>query len=35
MLSNYMKESNLITVDYDGTLSLDGYTICKKALKYI
>lgn len=35
MLSQYMKDSNLVAVDFDNTLTLDGKTLCKKAKKYI
>lgn len=35
MLSRYMKNSNLVAVDFDNTLTLDGKTLCKKAKKYI
>lgn len=35
MLSQYMKNSNVIAIDFDGTLTLDGKTLCKGAKKYI
>lgn len=34
MLSKYMKKSNIVAVDYDNTLTLDGLSVDKKALKY-
>ena len=35
MLSLYMKESNAVAVDFDGTLTLDGVSLDKGAKKYI
>lgn len=35
MLSKYMKVSNRVAVDFDGTLTIDGKTLCKGAKKYI
>lgn len=35
MLSKYMKSSNIVAVDFDGTLTLDSVRLCKGARKYI
>ena len=35
MLSPYMKDSNAVAVDFDGTLTLDGVNLDKGARKYI
>ena len=35
MLSQYMKTSNIVAVDFDGTLTLDSVRLCKGARKYI
>lgn len=35
MLSQYMKDSNRVAVDFDGTLTVDGSTLCEGARKYI
>lgn len=35
MLSQYMKNLNRVAVDFDGTLTIDGVTLCKGAKKYI
>lgn len=35
MLLKSTWSSNIVGVDFDGTLSMDGNTLCKKAAKYI
>lgn len=35
MLSKYMKNCREVAVDFDGTLTLDGETLDKRASKYI
>ena len=35
MLSKYMKDSKRVAIDFDGTLTIDGNTLCKGAKKYI
>ena len=35
MLSQYMKSSNIVGVDFDGTICLNDSILCKKAEKYI
>ena len=35
MLSQFMKNSNIVAIDFDGTLTTDGKTLDKGAKKYI
>jgi hypothetical protein len=34
MLSKYTKNLKIVGIDFDGTLTTDGKTLCKKAEKY-